>query len=117
MPSFRSSSLNTSPPPLPSLSLSALLNIDGIAMVTNMHLDMGSQSQDGFLGEDNEGNKIKVQEISWIRGVQATVRAARKYKFEVAGRSRIAFLVRRWWRVDLWVGGGFGMGLFLRKVG
>ncbi|KAF2432435.1 hypothetical protein EJ08DRAFT_677646 [Tothia fuscella] len=67
--------------------LSSLLLPSGIALITNMHPEMGAQSQAGFVSTNSEGVAVKVRGASWVHGVEETVQAARREGFEVVGGS------------------------------
>lgn len=60
-----------------------LLKPGGLALVTNMHRDMGLVSQAGFERMDDNGVKVKVRGCSWAHGVQETVEAAVEGGLEV----------------------------------
>ncbi|KAF2104420.1 S-adenosyl-L-methionine-dependent methyltransferase [Rhizodiscina lignyota] len=60
-----------------------LLKPNGLALVTNMHRDMGLVSQAGFERVDENGVTVKVRGCSWAHGVQETVEAAREEGLEV----------------------------------
>ncbi|OCK79374.1 S-adenosyl-L-methionine-dependent methyltransferase [Lepidopterella palustris CBS 459.81] len=60
-------------------TLATLLQPSGLALVTNMHREMGSRSQAGFVGSDGK----KVQGTSFVYGVEETVEAAREAGFEL----------------------------------
>ena len=67
-------------------ALRACVRVAGLALVTNMHPDMGGkQAQAGFV--DGQGRKVVGR--SWIHGVEETVREAERAGFEVldAGES------------------------------
>ncbi|RMZ71210.1 methyltransferase small domain-containing [Pyrenophora seminiperda CCB06] len=67
--------------PLPAFfaTLTAVLRRGGMALVTNMHEDMGRVSQAGFLNEEG----VKVRGSSFVYSVGETVGAAREAGFEV----------------------------------
>jgi SAM-dependent methyltransferase len=105
-------------------TLSSLLKTGGVALVTNMHPGMGSQSQAGFVSQDEEGKAIKVRGTSWVHGVEETVEAARAAGFEILGEVReqevteemvqngvVGERGRKWVGVKVWYG------FILRKVG
>ncbi|KAF1989882.1 S-adenosyl-L-methionine-dependent methyltransferase [Aulographum hederae CBS 113979] len=58
--------------------LSSLVRPGGLALVTNMHPEMGAKGQAGFVGqvEGNETAKVKVRGVSWVHTVEETVRIA-----------------------------------------
>ncbi|KAF2825820.1 S-adenosyl-L-methionine-dependent methyltransferase [Ophiobolus disseminans] len=60
-------------------TLSSLLLPNGLALVTNMHDDMGTKSQAGFVNAQG----VKVRGSSFAHTVQDTVAAARKAGLEV----------------------------------
>lgn len=106
------------------LALGSLLRIGGVALVTNMHPDMGSMSQAGFVWEDEEGNRVKVRGRSWVHGTQETIGAAKKHRFEVVGEVRECAVTEEMVRNGVvgkrgrkWVGVKVWYGLILRKVG
>lgn len=66
-------------------ALSSLLRPGGVALVTNMHPDMGLQSQAGFTSQDEEGKDIKIRGRSWIHGINETIEAAGECGFEIVG--------------------------------
>jgi SAM-dependent methyltransferase len=112
--------------PLPSFFsvLSSLVRPSGVVLLTNMHHDMGSVSQAGFVSQDERtGEAIKVRGTSWVHGVQETVGAAKGAGFEVVGEVReravdekmieegvVGERARKWVGVKLWYG------MILRKV-
>lgn len=57
----------------------SLLLPGGLALVTNMHEDMGKMSQAGFV----DANGVKVRGESWVYSVEETVREAERQGFEV----------------------------------
>ncbi|KAF1944030.1 S-adenosyl-L-methionine-dependent methyltransferase [Clathrospora elynae] len=63
-------------------TLLALLAPGGLALVTNMHADMGRVSQAGFVNAQG----VKVRGSSFVYTVQETVDAAKGAGFEVLGR-------------------------------
>ena len=67
--------------PLPAFfsTLSSLLHPRGYALLTNMHPEMGSRSQAGFVGADG----VKIRGTSFAHGVRETVEAAERAGFEV----------------------------------
>ena len=58
------------------------MRVGGIALLTNMHPDMGRHAQAGFV--DGKGNKV-LSGKSWVHGVEETVEEARRVGFEVLG--------------------------------
>jgi SAM-dependent methyltransferase len=98
--------------------LSSLLSTSpqSLILLTNMHPDMGSQSQAGFVSADTDGTAVKVRGTSWVHGVQETADAARKAGFEVVGsvcergidEGMIGNVVgqrgRKWIGVNVWYG-------------
>jgi SAM-dependent methyltransferase len=60
-------------------TLSSLLLPDGIALVTNMHHDMGAKSQAGFVNAQG----VKVRGSSFAHSVQDTIEAAQRAGLEV----------------------------------
>jgi 2-polyprenyl-3-methyl-5-hydroxy-6-metoxy-1,4-benzoquinol methylase len=73
--------------PLPAFfqSLRSLIKPNGVALITNMHSEMGSLSQAGFISQDKDGNEVKVRGSSYAHGVRDTVDAAVNEGFEVVG--------------------------------
>ncbi|KAF2848100.1 S-adenosyl-L-methionine-dependent methyltransferase [Plenodomus tracheiphilus IPT5] len=67
--------------PLPPFfaTLSALLPPTALALITNMHADMGARTQAGFTNEHG----AKVRGVSWVYSVEDVVGEARKQGFEV----------------------------------
>lgn len=67
--------------PLPTffLTLSTLLAPDGLALVTNMHDDMGARSQAGFVNAEG----VKVRGESYVYSLSQIVEAARDKGLEV----------------------------------
>ncbi|OJD30647.1 methyltransferase small domain-containing protein [Diplodia corticola] len=59
-------------------TLAALLAPGAVALVTNMHPDMGAVSQAGFVSTDAEGKTVKVRGQSWAHGIRETIEAARE---------------------------------------
>ncbi|KAF4539945.1 Methyltransferase type 12 [Lasiodiplodia theobromae] len=57
-------------------TLAALLAPGAIALITNMHPDMGAVSQAGFVSTDADGKQVKVRGKSWAHGIRETVEAA-----------------------------------------
>lgn len=68
--------------------LRSLLKRGGVALVTNMHPEMGARSQAGFLGTDGAGQAVKVRGMSWVHGVLDTTEAAAREGFEIVGEVR-----------------------------
>ena len=68
--------------PLPTFfrALRANVQIGGVALLTNMHPDMGQNAQAAFV--DAHGNKV-LSGKSWIHGIRETVNEAKKAGFEV----------------------------------
>lgn len=65
-------------------SLAALLRRDGLALVTNMHADMGNVSQAGFERVDPDTGKVtKVRGCSWAHTVGDSVRVAEECGLEM----------------------------------
>ncbi|EON69933.1 hypothetical protein W97_09198 [Coniosporium apollinis CBS 100218] len=65
-------------------AIRALLLPGGMALVTNMHPQMGGMSQAGFVAEDG----TKVRGTSWVYGVEETVQGARAAGLELVGEVR-----------------------------
>ncbi|OCK87474.1 S-adenosyl-L-methionine-dependent methyltransferase [Cenococcum geophilum 1.58] len=107
--------------PLPAFfsTLSSLLLPRGYALLTNMHPEMGSRSQAGFVGADG----IKIRGASFAHGVRETVEAAERAGFEVlevrergveAGDVREGIVGERGFK---WVGWRVWYGVLVRRVG
>lgn len=99
-------------------TLSSLLQRNGIALVTNMHADMGRVSQAGFINADG----VKVRGSSFAFTVEETVAEARKAGFEIVSvkeRSMTkedvesGMVGQRGWK---WVGINVWYGVVLRKA-
>ncbi|KAH7371262.1 S-adenosyl-L-methionine-dependent methyltransferase [Pyrenochaeta sp. MPI-SDFR-AT-0127] len=99
-------------------TLSSLLQPNGIALVTNMHADMGRVSQAGFINAEG----VKVRGSSFAFTVEETVAEARKAGFEIVSvkeRSMTkedvesGLVGERGWK---WVGINVWYGMVLRKV-
>jgi SAM-dependent methyltransferase len=60
-------------------TLSSLLVSGGVALITNMHSDMGAKSQAGFVNKDG----VKVRGSSFAHTVQETLEEARQAGFNV----------------------------------
>ncbi|KAH3999620.1 hypothetical protein HBI81_086160 [Parastagonospora nodorum] len=106
--------------PLPSFfsTLSTLLLPGGLALVTNMHADMGAKSQAGFVNKDG----VKVRGESFAHTVRDTVDEATRAGFEVlgvkereVGREDVegGMVGERGWK---WVGVRVWYGVVLRKI-
>ena len=107
--------------PLPAFfsTLSLLLRPRGYALLTNMHPEMGSRSQAGFVGADG----VKIRGASFAHGVRETVEAAERAGFEVlevsergveAGDVREGIVGERGVK---WVGWRVWYGVLVRRVG
>lgn len=107
--------------PLPAFfsTLSSLLRPRGYALLTNMHPEMGSRSQAGFVGADG----VKIRGASFAHGVRETVEAAERAGFEVlevrergveAGDVREGMVGGRGVK---WVGWRVWYGVLVRRVG
>jgi SAM-dependent methyltransferase len=93
-------------------TLSSLLAPQGLALVTNMHNDMGSRSQAGFMNAQG----IKVRGESWVYSVQETVREAETQGFEVVQvRERSVQREDVEKGVGKWIGCIVWFGIVLRK--
>ncbi|KAL1638108.1 hypothetical protein SLS58_008945 [Diplodia intermedia] len=57
-------------------TLAALLAPAAVALVSNMHPDMGAVSQAGFVATDVGGGRVKVRGTSWAHGIAETVEKA-----------------------------------------
>jgi SAM-dependent methyltransferase len=98
-------------------TLSSLLVPSSLALLTNMHADMGQRSQAGFVNADG----VKVRGESYIYTVEETVQAAQEAGFEVVDvREREVrradmeggFVGKRGWK---WVGIKVWFAVVLRK--
>ena len=107
--------------PLPAFfsTLSSLIRPRGYALLTNMHPEMGSRSQAGFVGADG----VKIRGASFAHGVRETVEAAERAGFEVlevrergveAGDVREGKVGERGVK---WVGWRVWYGVLVRRVG
>ena len=99
-------------------TLAALLRRRGVALVTNMHEEMGRRSQAGFVNEQG----VKVRGSSFVYSVQETIDTARGAGFEVLsvmeremskGDVEGGKVGARGWK---WVGTKVWYGLVLRKI-
>lgn len=99
-------------------TLSTLLLPGGLALVTNMHADMGARSQAGFVNEQG----VKVRGSSFAHTVQGTIDEAMRAGFEILGvRERevsrgdveSGMVGERGWK---WVGVKVWYGVVLRKI-
>ena len=105
--------------------LSSLLRPGGLVLLTDMHADMGSRSQAGFVSQDEEtGEAIKVRGTSWVHTVEETVSEAKKAGFEVVGdvreRAITEDLIEKGVvgeRAKKWIGTNVWYGMILRKEG
>ena len=105
--------------------LDSLLLPGGLALVTDMHADMGAVSQAGFVSADEKtGQAIKVRGTSWVHTVEETVAEAKKAGFEVVGdvreRAVTEDLINEGVvgeRARKWVGTKVWYGVILRKAG
>jgi SAM-dependent methyltransferase len=99
-------------------TLSTLLLSGGLALVTNMHSDMGAKSQAGFVNKDG----VKVRGSSFTHTVQDTIDEAMRAGFEVLslkeremakGDMESGAVGERGWK---WLGTKVWYGLVLRKT-
>lgn len=113
--------------PLPAFFavLASLVRPGGVALLTNMHEDMGTRSQAGFVSQDERtGEAIKVRGTSWVHGVGETVEAANAAGFQIVGEVRetevgddlitrgvVSERARKWVGVRVWYG------MILSRVG
>jgi SAM-dependent methyltransferase len=106
--------------PLPAYfaTLASLLLPNGIAVITNMHSDMGAKSQAGFVNKDG----VKVRGSSFAHTVQATVDEAVRAGFEVLSVKEREMMKEdmesgkvgeRGWK---WLGMNVWYGLVVRKA-
>jgi SAM-dependent methyltransferase len=100
-------------------TLASLLLPSGLALITNMHSDMGAKSQAGFVNKDG----VKVRGSSFAHSVQDTIAEARRAGFEVLSVKEREMakedvesgaVGERGWK---WVGTKVWYGLVVRKVG
>ena len=63
----------------------SLVRPGGVVILTNMHSEMGSISQAGFINVDEHGQEVKVRGTSWAHGAAETADAARRAGFSLAG--------------------------------
>jgi hypothetical protein len=100
-------------------TLASLLLPDGLALITNMHSDMGAKSQAGFVNKDG----VKVRGSSFAHSVQDTVAEATRMGFEVLNLKEREMrkddvesgaVGERGWK---WVGTNVWYGVVVRKVG
>lgn len=100
--------------------LDKLIHPSGTVLLTNMHSEMGSRSQAGFVKVNEEGRQVKVRGRSWVHGVEETVDEARRWGFEVIGgvgekevsEDMLEGLAER---AKKWVGTRVWYGMVLRK--
>ncbi|EEQ87011.2 methyltransferase small domain-containing protein [Blastomyces dermatitidis ER-3] len=92
-----------------------MLKRGGVLLVTNMHSEMGSISQAGFV-DPNTG--VKIRPTSYTHTVEEMVEAAEKVGFEVLGdikevridedlAGKLGKRARKWIGVLVWYGGNF----------
>ncbi|OAT07728.1 methyltransferase small domain-containing protein [Blastomyces gilchristii SLH14081] len=92
-----------------------MLKRGGVLLVTNMHSEMGSISQAGFV-DPNTG--VKIRPTSYTHTVEEMVEAAEKVGFEVLGdikevridedlAGKLGKRARKWYGVLVWYGGNF----------
>ncbi|KAF2025133.1 S-adenosyl-L-methionine-dependent methyltransferase [Setomelanomma holmii] len=100
-------------------TLASLLVPNGLALITNMHSDMGAKSQAGFVNEQG----VKVRGSSYAHTVQDTIDAARTAGFELLSvRERemrredieSGAVGERGWK---WVGVKVWYAVVVRKIG
>jgi SAM-dependent methyltransferase len=99
--------------------LSSLVSPGGLVLLTNMHPDMGSKSQAGFVSADGQGKAVKVRGTSWAHGVEETIEAAKAGGFDVVGMigekgideemvgKEVGQRGMKWIGVKVWYGGLF----------
>ncbi len=63
-------------------ALRDMLRVGGLALVTNMHEEMGRVGQAGFVTAEG----VKVRGESWAHGVEETVEEAKRCGFEIVGQ-------------------------------
>jgi len=99
----------------------SLLRLGGVALITNMHPEMGSISQAGFVGTDENGQPIKVRGHSWAHGVEDTVKSAGNHGLQLVGEvgerkvtddilELLGPRAKKWNGVNVWYG------MMLRKL-
>ena len=92
--------------------ISEILKPNGLALVTNMHSDMGAISQAGFI-DPNTGEKVRTQ--SFIHRLDDVITEAQKQGFEVVGEvlergvdeemsGVLGMRARKWIGVTVWFG-------------
>ncbi|KAL6151890.1 hypothetical protein ACJQWK_10147 [Exserohilum turcicum] len=101
-------------------TVASLLVVGGMALITNMHADMGRTSQAGFVN----ANGVKIRGQSFVYTVQETVQSAKESGFEVLGTwerevtrehvdekgANIGERGKKWVGIKVWYG------LVIRKV-
>ncbi|TKA52631.1 hypothetical protein B0A49_13849 [Cryomyces minteri] len=98
-------------------ALQPLIRPGGHVLLTNMHPNMGSSSQAGFVSKNGE----KVRGVSWAHGVEETVEAARAAGFELVDKVREARMSREvagllGERANKWVGSEVWYGMTMRRT-
>lgn len=101
--------------------LRSMLKLNGVALLTNLHPDISSLSQAGFFLTDEDGREVKVRGVSWVNGVQETVDAARKERFEPVGRVKESSVTEEQVgvlgeRARKWIGLRVWFGMIVRMV-
>ena len=97
------------------MSLASLVAPSAMALVTNMHPDMGSRSQAGFVSTDVDGAAVKVRGTSWVHGVEATAATAVETGFEVTELreravedgsmvDKLGLRSKKWIGINVWYG-------------
>ena len=100
--------------PLPDFfsTVAKIMSIGGYLLVTNMHSEMGSRSQAGFV-DPKTGEKVRPE--SWAHGVEEVLAQAAAYGFRVVGEvrertimeedlSRLGRRAQKWVGVRCWFG-------------
>lgn len=67
------------------VTVRSLIRPGGVVLLTNIHPDLGSISQAGFVSADGNGHAIKIRGTSWAHGVEETAAAAKNAGFRVLG--------------------------------
>jgi SAM-dependent methyltransferase len=94
-----------------------------LVLLTNMHPDMGSKSQAGFVSTNPDGKAVKVRGTSWVHGVQETVDAAKSAGFDVVGQVGERGIEKEMIGREVgergakWIGIKVWYGMILRKAG
>jgi SAM-dependent methyltransferase len=96
-------------------TIRSLIRPGGVVLLTNMHSEMGSISQAGFVSTDENGQAIKVRGTSWAHSVAETVDAAKRSGLHLAGEALeravtedmlplLGLRGKKWVEVKVWYG-------------